>query len=373
MHDKIITIRDSFNSLIYKRFLKPIFFMIDPESIHDRMTSFGIFLGNYKFTRKIISTAFYYENKKLNQQIAGIKFKSPVGLAAGFDKNAQLTKITPCLGFGFEEVGSITGEFCEGNPRPRLWRLKKSKGLVVYYGLKNDGAVEVSERIKKEKFEIPVGISIAKTNNKETVDFKKGIEDYVKAYKKFRNVGSYWTINISCPNTHGGEPFTDPKKLDLLLKNINKIRDKKPIFLKISPDISRKNIKRIIELSRKYKLAGFICTNLSKKRNLKQIFDKNVPIKGGISGKVVEEKSNNLIRYIYKKTRGEFIIIGCGGIFSAEDAYKKIKSGANLVQLITGMIFEGPQVISQINYGLVKLLEKDNYKNISEAVGTDFK
>ncbi len=367
----VIYLRNRITGFLYRNVVKPIFFRIDPETVHDRMINTGRFLGNYFITRNIIKFIYSYSNKKLEQTILGIKFPNPIGLSAGFDKDAILTDIIPSVGFGFIEVGSITGQPCEGNPKPRLWRLKKSKSLVVYYGLKNKGCEKISKRLKNKNFMIPVGISIAKTNCSKTIETDAGIKDYVKAFSKFTNIGSYFTINISCPNTFGGQPFTNSKKLDLLLTRIDRIPNKKPIFLKLSPDLIKKEIDAIINVSKQHRVHGFICTNLTKKRNIKNISDDFVPEKGGISGKVVEDLSNELIKYVYTKTKGRFVIIGCGGVFSAEDAYKKIKLGASLIQLITGMIFQGPQLISDINIGLVSLLEKDRFNNISEAIGID--
>jgi len=362
------------NYLLRKNYwwvLKPIFFRSDPEKVHDRMTSVGSFLSKYNLTKKLTSLIFGYSHLSLNQNILGINFKNPIGLSAGFDKNAILTDILPSVGFGFIEVGSITGEYCEGNPKPRLWRLKKSKSLVVYYGLKNDGCESIAKRLTNKKFSIPVGINIAKTNCKETIDTNKAIADYFKAYTAFTNIGNYVTINISCPNAFGGQPFTDSKRLDALIEKIMSVPKTKPIFLKLSPDLSKQEIDEIINIAIKFKIDGFICANLTKNRNNKNIIDENIPEVGGLSGKVVDSLSDELIRYIYKKTNGEFVIIGVGGVFRAEDAYRKIKAGASLIELITGMIFEGPQVISEINLGLVKLLKADGYKNISEAIGKE--
>ncbi|MCL5784554.1 MAG: quinone-dependent dihydroorotate dehydrogenase, partial [Patescibacteria group bacterium] len=241
--------------------------------------------------------------------------------------------------------------------------------LVVYYGLKNQGCEVISKRLQYKKFSIPIGISIAKTNSSDIAETQEGIEDYAKVYKTFTSIGSYFTINISCPNTYGGQPFSDPKKLDLLLKEISKIPCKKPIFLKLPPDLTFEEVDKILEVTQKHKVDGFICSNLTKNRINEKIVDTFVPDQGGISGKAVEKLADDLIGYIYQKTQGKYAIIGCGGVFSAEDAYKKIKMGASLVQLVTGMIFEGPQVISEINRGLVKLLQKDGYTNISQAVG----
>ncbi len=351
----------------YKNLLKKILFLRDPEKVHNRFIKIGKFLGDNSLFRKLIKSLFYYENKKLEQSILGIKFSNPVGLAAGFDKDAELTDILPSLGFGFEEVGSITGEFCPGNPKPRLWRLKKSKALVVYYGLKSLGRKRIFLKLKHKQFRIPIGISIARTNIKKTVPLQAGIDDYVNSFRTFSGVGDYFTINISCPNTCGGEPFTNSSNLDKLLDELDKIYTKHPIFLKLSPDLSNSELDRIIELSYRHRIHGFICSNLSKKRNFK--LEENIPKNGGISGKVVEDKANNMIKYLYSKTKGNFVIIGVGGIFSAEDAYKKIKLGSSLVQLITGMVFEGPQLIKEINRGLVRLLEEDGFSNISEVVG----
>ncbi len=380
MTNKLIVARNYIMQKSYKWVLRPIFFKIDSEEIHDHMMAMGHLLGKYTITKKIVSYLLNYSHSSLEQNILGINFKNPIGLSAGFDKNAIINDIVPSVGFGFTEIGSITGEPCLGNPKPRLWRLKKSKSLAVYYGLKNDGCEVISKKLSKMKNSIPVGINIAKTNSKETIDTDKAILDYFKAYSIFTNIGDYITINISCPNAFGGQPFTDDSKLNILLEKIMSIPKTKPIFLKISPDLNKKEIDAIIEIALKFKVDGFVCTNLTKNRNNKNIIDKKVSELGGLSGKVVDGLSDELIRYIYKKTNSprlsqdgasKFIIIGSGGVFGAEDAYRKIKAGASLVQLITGMIFEGPQLISDINIGLVKLLKKDGYKNISEAIGTE--
>lgn len=242
---------------------------------------------------------------------------------------------------------------------------------MFIYGLKNDGCEVISQKLKHKELKIPVGINVAKTNSPDTVETDKGIKDYVKAFRKFIDIGAYYTINISCPNAYGGQPFTDAERLDKLLRQIDKISAQKPIFLKLSPDFSKKEVDEIIDVCKSHRVHGFVCTNLTKNRITKKIQDVVSSPEGGISGKVVEELSNKLISYIFQKTKGKYVIIGLGGIFNAVDAYKKIKLGASLVQLITGMIYEGPQVISEINIGLVKLLEKDGYNNISQAIGAE--
>lgn len=371
----LIEIRNKIIGLLYRKVLKPYLFLFDPERVHDGFTFIGGFLGSNPLGRLFTSVMFGYKNKKLSQTIDGISYQNPIGLSAGFDKNAQLTNILPSVGFGYIEVGSITAKPCEGNAKPRLWRLKKSKGLVVYYGLKNDGAKKISSKMKGKKFKLPIGISIAKTNCKETVDTKVGIDDYVESYKMFQDIGDYITINISCPNAHGGLPFTDRESFKQLLVAIGECEKTKPIYIKMAPDLTDKQLDDIIDISKEHNIDGFICVNLTKDKQNKaikaKIKDTDLPEVGGISGKVVEELANETIRKVYKKTKGKMTVIGCGGIFSAEDAYKKIKLGASLLQMITGMIFEGPQVISEINSGLVKLLERDGYTHISQAIGID--
>lgn len=366
---KLFKLRNILIYILYQVFFKSVAFKIDPEKTHDRILRLGKFLGSHQLTKKTIALLFSYHNPLLEQEILGIHFPNPVGLSAGFDKNGEIVDIISSVGFGFAEIGSITGEPCPGNKKPRLWRLKKSKGLIVNYGLKNDGAVVIAKRLQGKKFDIPLGISIAKTNSPETVEIEKGIKDYLKVCQHFIEIGDYWTINISCPNSFGGQPFTDPTSLDKLLTEIDKFNFQKPIFLKLSPDLSEQQIDEIIHITMKHNISGFVCTNLTKNR--KQIIEKNIPQEGGISGKPVAGLSDNMIAYIYRKTQGRYPIIGVGGIFSAQDAYRKIKLGASLVQLITGMIFQGPQLISSINMGLVELLEKDGFNSIKEAIGAD--
>lgn len=347
--------------------------MMDPEFVHDFVLNFGILLGKFKWTRSIVKKMFAYESSMLEQTLLGIHFKNPIGLSAGFDKNARLLDILPSVGFGFAEIGSITGEPCEGNEQKRLWRLPKSQSLVVNYGLMNDGAEAIASRLKNKQFTFPVGVSVAKTNSPDTVEINAGIADYIKAHRLTLNIGSYTTINISCPNAYGGQPFTDPVSLEKLLSEFGKISTDKPILIKLSPDVAEGQLDSLLEVISHHKIAGIVCTNLTKNRKLSSIKESDIPGVGGMSGKVVEELSNQLLVDVYTKTQGKYILIGSGGVFNAEDAYKKIRLGASLIQLITGMIYEGPQVIGQINRDLVKLLKRDGFKNISEAVGVDVK
>lgn len=349
---------------VYGRVLKPLAFKRDPERVHDRAIAVGRWLGRFSVTRTVTEGLFAYADPVLEQDVAGIRFSNPIGLAAGFDKDANLTQILPSVGFGFEEIGSITGEPCAGNPKPRLWRHPDLQSLRVYYGLKNDGCEAIERRLRKKSFAGPVGVSIAKTNCVDTVETDAAIADYVKTYTTMRDVGDYDTINISCPNAYGGQPFTDTEQLDQLLAAIVAVRNKKPMFLKLSPDLSLEQLHCIAEVAKKHGVDGLIVSNLTKKHDLG---------KGGLGGKAVANGAMKHLVYLAKTFPGEFVLVSCGGLFTAEDVYERIKHGASLVQLITGMVYKGPQLIGEINRDLARLLKRDGFGNVSEAVGSAYR
>lgn len=359
---------------LYQSILKPIFFRFDPELVHDHMTMMGNFLGRFALTRFLTRKVFNYDNEILEQDIAGLHFRNPVGLSAGFDKNAKLVNVLPEVGFGLMELGSVTLNSYAGNPQPRLFRLPKSRGLVVYYGLMNDGVRKIVGRIKTARHDKSVvGISVAKTNSTDTATVEGGVQDYYAClqYLEENQAGDYYTINISCPNTFGGEPFTTKDRLEKLLAKISELKIKKPVFVKMPINLPIEQFDDLLQVCIKYRMTGVVIGNLTKVRDSNLIKDP-IPenIKGGISGKPTEALCNELIAYTYRKYKTDLIIIGVGGIFSAEDAYQKIKNGASLLQLITGMIFEGPQLIGDINRGLVRLLKQDGYAHLAEAVGS---
>ena len=361
--------------MIYKRLIKSILFKTNPEKIHNLALIMGTILSKSKVIRYFLKKSFLYKNKTLEQEILKIRFRNPVGLAAGFDKDAKLIELLPSLGFGFTEVGSITNKPCQGNPKPRLFRLPKEKSIIINYGLCNQGAEILHTKLKNKDLEIPLGINIARTNSQMSKE--QAIDDFVSGFQKLKDLGDYLVINASCPNTFDDIDFCEINTLKTLLKEINKENISKPVFLKIKPDLTLDHVDKILEISNEYHfIKGFIISNLTKDRTNLKTPKKEIDaisLKGGLSGPPVKEKSNKLIKYVYKKTKGKYTIVGCGGIFNAEDAYQKIKAGASLVQLITGMIYEGPSLIKKINKDLTKLLEKDNYTNIKQAIGVDIK
>ncbi len=382
MHIKIIR-------FLYKNILKRILFLFDPEFVHDRTTTLGRILGSNRLTRSLTAKLFKFTDPVLIQNIHGIRFENPVGLTAGFDKDANLVDILDCIGFGYMQVGSVTLHPYEGNPGKRLLRLKKSKSILVNYGLKNIGVDKVIERLSKRKSTFPISISIAKTNSAITCQLDEGIADYIGSYKKCleAGVGDFHTFNISCPNSHGGrdynnpgdgENFADPDRLSKLLDAINEIappdEDRKPVFLKLQINRSWDDTRELLEVAKAHGVEGVIIGNLNKDRSDPDLLD-TIPDgqKGGFSGYPNKKLANNLISKTFETYADDFVIVGVGGIFNADDAYEKIRLGASLLQLATGLIYEGPQVVHEINRGLARRIKADGFRHLSDAVGADVK
>ena len=377
----IVGIRNLILRILF-RIMRPVIFLMDPEQAHYSMKRIGVFLGSNFITRAFTSLLYDYGHKSLNIKVDGIDYRNPIGLSAGFDKDGELTKIYPSLGMGLAELGSITGEICPGNPGKRLFRMVKSKAIVVWYGLNNMGAEKLSARLSGQDFgRLRVGINAALSNMSFEFDLDSSINDYLKTMTLFKDIGDYYTVNISCPNTQEGEPFVDKDKLDALLTAINKeIRPiaNKPIYVKLAADMSVPEINTIVDACVEHGMEGVVCTNLAKPEFNTEHRPEEYPTtkgllpkgKGAMSGLPLQRISTNVVRHVYRRTRGKLTIIGVGGIFSARDAYEKITSGASLCHMITTMIFDGPQNISEINRGLVKLLKADGFNSIAEAVGS---
>lgn len=370
---KVFIIR--LTAFFYQYFLKKILFTLNPEHVHNRMTHTGELLGKSKLAKNILSSFLVVKHPCLRQTIAGISFTNPIGLSAGFDYEARLTQILPSIGFGFETVGTITHFPFSGNVPPRLGRLPKSKSLMVNKGFKNLGAQKTSENLSHLHFKIPVGVSVGRTNTFMLETQRQSIEDIIKTLTQFEESKvrhSYYELNISCPNLYGNITFYPPQNLKELLIEVDKLNLKKPMFIKMPIEKSNKEVKEMLEVISNYSPAGVIFGNLQKDRT-DPAFDQTEVKRfnrGNFSGKPTFNRSNELIGLAYRQYKDRFIIIGSGGVFSAEDAYKKITLGASLVQLITGMIFQGPQLITQINSGLIDLLKADGFTSISEAVGS---
>ncbi len=364
---------DCGHKMFYQLF-RPIIFLQDPEKAHERIIEFGKFLKE-NHLNNFLKPFFHYEDSRLNTTVCGIDFKNPVGLAAGFDKNAVLPEFIEMLGFGFEEIGSVTANGGDGNQKPRIFRLPKDKAIVNRMGLNNQGAYRINKNLKRRSSKIPVGFNIAKTHSTEILG-EKAIEDFKISYMTMTE-GSYAALNVSCPNTTEGKTFEDPIALAELLFEINIQRkymdDRRPLFVKLSPDNwDKKALERMLYVCEGHNIDGYILANSSSKRDgleTPQIHLDKIGI-GGLSGKPLQSKSNEIISFVYRETKKP--IIGVGGIFNGDDAYNKIKAGATIVQGLTGLIYEGPGFAKKINKRLVRLLERDGLCNIQEAIGIDY-
>lgn len=342
--------------IFYRQILKRILFLFDPEFVHEFVVRFGELLGKFSVGRRAIKRIFYVKPAhNLSQTIAGIEFKNPIGLAAGFDYEARLTQILPSVGFGFMTIGTITNLPYGGNPRPRLTRLPRSGSLLVNKGFKNPGAVSIAAKLQNLHFEIPVGISIGRTNSPD-LDQEQSVQDILQAFSIFENSGvrhAYYELNISCPNLYGDVTFYTPHNLKHLLSALEKQNIKKPIFIKMPTSQTDETVLKMLDVIMEHKIAGVIFGNLQKDRGhpaLNQGEIKHVG-QGSFSGLPAKDRSNELIKLAHEHYGKKLVIIGCGGIFTPEDAREKIRLGASLVQLITGMIFQGPQLIEEIKVG----------------------
>ena len=339
--------------------LRSIIFKLDPELAHN--LAIKALKYNYIPNNKIPA------NSLLETEIFGKKISNPIGLAAGFDKDAEVYNSFYKLGFGFVEVGTITPLKQYGNPKPRIFRLEEDEALINRLGFNNSGVNRVSSRIKSNPPNGLFGINIGP--NKDT---KNRIEDYLIGLREFYNLADYLTVNISSPNTENLRSFHNSNELSELLSEIENekkiLKSNIPIVVKISPDIHDNDVENISELLLKYNISSLIISNStdSNRENLKNI---NKLEKGGLSGKPLEVKSNLLINKFFKILRNKIKIIGVGGVDSGKSAYEKIINGASLVQLYTGMVYQGPNIASKITKELIEITKNHSVKNISELVG----
>lgn len=339
------------------KFLRSILFFFSAEKAHYLASDLLRFLLFIPGTKKIIHSIYQIEDKTLEKNLFGLKFKNPVGLAAGFDKNASFYNDFSHLGFGFIEIGTITPKAQDGNPKPRLFRLKADEAIINRMGF-NNGGIEVAIRnLKKRKTSIIIGGNIGK--NKITPN-ENANDDYLQCFKALYPYVDYFVVNVSSPNTPNLRALQEKKPLTQLLSLLQsenaKMPAKKPILLKIAPDLNSNELDDVIEVVQTCKLDGIVATNTTLDRsNLKASLKQTDSIgAGGVSGKPLTKKSTEIIRYIHQKTNGEIPIIGVGGIHSAQDAIDKLNAGASLVQLYTGFIYEGPALIKKINQEIVK-------------------
>ena len=340
---------------------KPYIFSLDPEVAHD------LAIKSLKLNILPKSIFDVEDEELLETTLFNAKLPNPIGLAAGFDKSAEVYNSLFKLGYGFVEIGTVTPEKQLGNPKPRIFRLEKDHALINRLGFNNHGSEIVTKRIANNLPNGFLGINIGPNKNTKNKE-----EDYYLCLSKLSSYSGYITINISSPNTEGLRNFHDQKELEKLLTGINKIKkDKnisKPIAVKLSPDIDNNEISKIIELIIKYKIAGIIVSNTTDK-NREKLSDIKKSEEGGLSGQPLKDLSTSLIKKFYNETDGKIQIIGVGGVDSGKTAFEKITAGADAIQLYTGMVYKGPGVVKEIKKELISMLKKENLKDRSEAVG----
>jgi dihydroorotate dehydrogenase len=342
---------------MYKYLIKPLLFAMQPEKAHYFATGCLTFLSAIPGVSSIIKSLYDYKHQKLERKLFGLTFKNPVGLAAGFDKDARWYNELAHLGFGFIEIGTLTPKAQIGNPKPRLFRITEDNGLINRMGFNNLGAEDAIKRLKNRETNIIIGGNIGK-NTATSND--NALADYVFNFNTLHDYVDYFVVNVSCPNVKDLTKLQDtPFLLNLLgdLKHINTTKDKpKPILLKIAPDLNNSQLDEIIEIVAETKIDGIIATNTTTSReNLKTNAKTITQIaNGGLSGKPVASRSTEVIKYLSEKSNKTFPIIGVGGIHSAEDAIEKLEAGADLVQIYTGFIYEGPSLIKDINKAIIE-------------------
>ncbi|MTJ16224.1 MULTISPECIES: quinone-dependent dihydroorotate dehydrogenase [unclassified Dolichospermum] len=374
---------------IYKALVSHVLFTLvktEPEWLHKQTIgslnwlSKASYYPSTKWLNSLFQQYLCLNDPRLEQTILGMKFPNPLGLAAGFDKDGIAANIWHNFGFGFAELGTVTYHPQPGNPPPRLFRLPLDQAALNRMGFNNAGAVAMAARLTEAKQHliypippIPIGINLGKS---KITSLELAAQDYLESFRLLKDLGDYFVVNVSSPNTPGLRSLQDATMLSQILDMLQQENTaRKPIFVKIAPDLEWEAISDIIALVKTYRIAGLIATNttISREGLKTQIIEKTGKSPqeeaGGISGKPVRDRSTEVIRFIYQQTQGQMPIIGVGGIFTAEDAWEKITAGACLIQTYTGWIYEGPIMVRRILVGLLTKLEESGLTSISQAIG----
>lgn len=351
--------------------IRPLLFKLDAEQAHEKMKTLTKKVSAFPFSSQILKSLYTFEDTKLHINIFGKEFKNPVGLAAGFDKNAEMLSFLGYLGFGFAEFGTVTFEPQPGNPRPRLFRLVEDAAIINRMGFNGNGAETLLKNFSlKNPSSMLRVINIGKNKN---IENKNATKNYLQAFQMLLPHMDMCVVNVSSPNTPDLRELQDKSVLTQLLQTLVSYKNENgrpelPILVKIAPDLNDKQLLDVIEVVKSTHLNGIVATNTTTARPEFLKSEKKFET-GGLSGLPLQKRSTEVIKFLYTQSHGTIPIIGVGGIFTAEDAYEKIKAGASLVEIYTGLIYEGPSIVKKINKGLVKLVEQDGFTNIQQAVG----
>ena len=363
--------------MFYRRLARPVLFSQDAETAHERTIEMLATLDRAGQMR-LSGGESVFTHARLCVELAGLTFPNPVGLAAGCDKNARAVSVWPRFGFGFVEVGTVTAQPQPGNPRPRVFRIPEHGALVNRLGFNSEGSEAVAKRLahlrrRERALPVPLGVNIGKT--KLVTGDEATLDDYRASFRRLSRLADFIVVNVSSPNTPGLRQWQEKEKLSVLLgmlmRESHALAQKRgnlplPVFVKISPDMADGDMADVVEVALREELAGIIATNTTLAREgALQTAESN----GGLSGKPLRHRANEVMRFLYRCSEGKLPLIGVGGIFSADDAYERIQSGASLVQIYTGLVYEGPLLPRRINQGLLKRMERDGVKHISEVIG----
>ena len=343
---------------------KSALFALPPETAHRAVHSL---LSGVQGTPaiRLLRRRYTVADPRLETTVFGLDFANPVGVAAGFDKNAEIPRALAALGFGHVEIGGVTAERQPGNPRPRLFRLPEDEALINRMGFNNEGADRIGERLDRGPHpDVPLGVNIGKS---KSTPLDQAADDYLYTYERVADAGDYFAVNVSSPNTPGLRSLQNRESLEAILGRL-KDAGADPLVVKFSPDLPRPAIEEALDVVDDLALDGIIATNTTTQRP-DGLTNPNKAENGGLSGKPIEDEATTLIRFIAERT--DTPIIGVGGVSDAEGTYEKIRAGASLVQLYTGLVYEGPAVARDINEGLLALLERDGFDSIDAAVGVD--
>ncbi|MFB6267687.1 MAG: quinone-dependent dihydroorotate dehydrogenase [Halodesulfurarchaeum sp.] len=344
--------------------LKPLLFSLPPETAHDMVVRL-LQVGQRDPILGALTRRFAVDDERLYTQVFDCHFPNPVGVAAGFDKNARIPRSLAALGFGHAEVGGVTAEAQPGNPRPRLFRLPSDEALVNRMGFNNDGADVVGRRLAESQApDVPLGVNIGKS---KATPMDEAPADYRYTYERVADHADFFVVNVSSPNTPG---LRDLQAREPLQRILDALLDAgaDPLLLKLSPDLHREAIAEAVDLAEELDLAGIVATNTTTRRP-EGLQHPNRDEEGGLSGRPIADRSTEVVRFVAGRTA--LPVVGVGGVFTAHDAYAKIRAGASLVQLYTGLIYRGPTIARDINRRLLGLLEADGFDSVEEAVGAD--
>jgi dihydroorotate dehydrogenase (fumarate)/dihydroorotate dehydrogenase len=359
---------------IYRRLVRPLLFRCDAEWVHNRAIALASMAGRSRKLCSELNRRFMVADPRLESTVAGMRFANPVGLAAGFDKNARAIEFLAALGFGYLEIGSISAESSTGNPRPRLFRLPADEAIVVNYGVPNDGAEIVSRRLAARRTFIPLGANLVETNTGRPARVAEGIQQFARMAKCLQGRADYLALNLNCPNTDGGRSsLSQPDILSQLLAVLAETANLPPVFLQVTATAEPGKIEAILQAVEPFQFVAGFGFNVPPGKNypLRTSAVKLRKLPGSLCGRPLAQFMRQVVASWHRRCKpGRYHLMGVGGIFTADDAYDLVRQGASLVQIYTSLVYRGPGVVREINQGLAGLLERDGFSSISAAVGT---